>query len=154
MVLAIAALIILMVLVALPALQRNQRDQSRKTFQGKVASAVTTYSSNKRNNLPTSGASLSGYFDGSPATAGARSGDSSFIANASDGYADNQYFIRVSDGSGLGTPSTGVANIDVIQIYTGAKCNNTADAAIRGTARQAAVLMKMENGNAVVCMDV
>ena len=119
LVLAIAALIFLMVFIALPALQRNQRDQARKTFQSKVSSAVTTYQSNKRGVSPTTGATLSGYFDGVAATATAESTDT-----------------------------------DVVQMYTSAKCNTTGDQAVAGTNRQAAILMKMENGGSIVCQEV
>mgnify|MGYP000849802531 CR=1 FL=1 len=152
LVLAIAALIFLMVFIALPALQRNQRDQARKTFQSKVASAVTTYQSNKRGELPTTGKDLSSYYDGVAATAGKKNSDNSFTAIANDGYADNQYFVRISKYASGNT--VGVANTDVVQVYTEAKCNTTADAAVTGTGRQAAILMKMENGNSVTCQEV
>ena len=152
LVLAIAALIFLMVFIALPALQRNQRDQARKTFQSKVSSSVTTYQSNKAGNQPTTGAALAGYFDGVAATAGNQSSDATFTAAATDAYAESQYFVRVTAWATGNT--TGVANTDVVQVYTGAKCNATTDAAIKGTARQAAILMKMENGNTVTCQTV
>lgn len=152
LVLAIAALIFLMVFIALPALQRNQRDQARKTFQSKVSSSVTTFQSNKRNILPTTGAALAGYYDGVAATAGTKNVDGSFTATANDGYADAQYFVTVR--ARASTDTVGAANTDVVQVFTSAKCNATGDASVAGTGRQAAILMKMENGNAVVCQEV
>jgi prepilin-type N-terminal cleavage/methylation domain-containing protein len=156
LVLAIAALIFLMVFIALPALQRNQRDQARKTFQSKVSSAVTTHQSNKRGVSPATGEALSGYFDGVPATATAKSTDSTsrYIATGSDGFGENQYFVRVSPFPSGARTATGVAATDVVQVYTSAKCDTTGDQAIAGTNRQAAILMKMENGGSIVCQEV
>lgn len=156
LVLAIAALIFLMVFIALPALQRNQRDQARKTFQSKVSSAVTTFQSNKRGVSPPTGAALSGYFDGVAATAGARSTDSasSYTASPNDGFGENQYFVRISPFTSGGGAAVGTAARDVVQVYTSAKCNTTGDQAIAGTNRQAAILMKMENGGSIVCQEV
>lgn len=155
LVLAIAALIFLMVFIALPALQRNQRDQARKTFQSKVSSAVTTYQSNKRGTNPNRGSALSGYFDGVAATAGAKSTDpaaSTFTAAATDGYGEGQYFVRVT---AYASPATvGVSANDIVQVFTGAKCNATGDAAEVGTQRQAAIIMKMENGQSHSCQEV
>ncbi|MBP6038057.1 MAG: type II secretion system protein [Candidatus Saccharimonas sp.] len=155
LVLAIAALIFLMVFIALPALQRNQRDQARKTFQSKVSSAVTTYQSNKRGAQPTTGALLAPYFDGAAATAATKSSDGVYTATTNDGYADNQYIVVVNaKPNPIPANSAGNANIDVVQVYTGAKCNATADGIVAGTGRQAAILMKMENGNVVNCQEV
>lgn len=151
LVLAIAALIFLMVFIALPALQRNQRDQARKGVQSKVATAVTTYQSNKRNSLPTKGADLQGYVDGEAITGTPKNPDGTYTSGANDTLIDNQYYVTVdkytADGSGN-------AQKDVVQVFTGAKCNSTGDSAVVGTPRQAAILMKMENGNAVVCQEV
>jgi prepilin-type N-terminal cleavage/methylation domain-containing protein len=152
LVLAIAALIFLMVFIALPALQRNQRDAARKTFQSKVSSAVTTYQSNKRGNQPTTGAMLAQYFDGRAATTTDRSAGG-LTATANDGYAENLYIVRVTPWSTT-TTSPGVADVDVVQVFTGAKCNTNGDAAIVGSKRQAAILMEMENGNSVTCQEV
>lgn len=153
LVLAIAGLIFLMVLTALPALKRNQRDQARKTFQSKVSSAVTTYQSNRRNSLPATGKDFASYFDGVAAT-NQQSVDttpSPVTATPNDGYADNQYIVRVT---AFTSPFTTVARTDVVHVVTGAKCNTTGDSAVLGTGRQAAILMEMENGDSVVCQEV
>lgn len=153
LVLAIAALIFLMVFIALPALQRNQRDQARRTVQGKVASAVTTYQSNRRGAQPTTGAQLATYADGAAATAGAYDG---VTATTSDGMLENNsYYVRVGAlASGTTTATLGVANKTWIQVYTAAKCDSTGAGAISGTPKQAAVVMGLENGGSTVCQDV
>lgn len=143
LVLAIAALIFLMVFIALPALQRNQRDQDRKTVVGKVASAVTTYQSNKRGNNPTKGADLQGYVDGTTPTG---SGD------VNDTIIGNEYTVKIKQYSKEDDP--GSAAVDVIQVIIGAKCNTTGDSSIKGTTRQAAVMVKLENGDSIFCQDV
>ena len=150
LVLAIAALIFLMVFIALPALQRNQRDQARKEVVGKAASAVTTYQSNKRGNQPISGKDLAGYLDGTDAT-NAKSDNGNVTATDSDTLVDNNYIVRVSAYT---ADSVGVADTNVVQIITGAKCNTGGDKAISGSKRNAAIIVQMENGDAYFCQAV
>lgn len=149
LVLAIAALIFLMVFIALPALQRNQRDAARKDVLGKVTSAVTTYQSNNRGQQPANGTALQGYVDGTSAGS-TKSDNGSYTASASDTLVDNNYIVTVKNGL------TGVGNADtnVVQVITGAKCNSGGNAAVAGSTRNAAVLIKMENGDAYFCQDV
>ena len=52
LVLAIAGLIFLMVFIALPTLQRNQRDTQRKNDMARLKTAMDSYKSNNRGNLP------------------------------------------------------------------------------------------------------
>ena len=52
LVLAIAGLIFLMVFIALPTLQRNQRDTRRKNDLSRLKTAMDSYKSNDRGNLP------------------------------------------------------------------------------------------------------
>ena len=143
LVLAIAALIFLMVFIALPALQRNQRDQARKTFQSKVASAVTSYQSNKRGAQPASAAALAAYADG----------DKDASGNYTGKLDNGNYTLQVI-AQGSGTTATANSDNTYITVVTGAKCNSTADNAVAGTTRQAAILMKMENGDSLTCVDV
>jgi prepilin-type N-terminal cleavage/methylation domain-containing protein len=150
LVLAIAALIFLMVFIALPALQRNQRDASRKEIVGKVASAVTTYQSNKRGAQPTKGSDIKGYVDGVAQTGVKGETVTTFTSTANDTYVDNNYVVTVT--STLST--TGSADRNVIQVITKAKCNTTGDGAIAGSTRNAAILVKLENGDAYFCQDV
>jgi prepilin-type N-terminal cleavage/methylation domain-containing protein len=146
LVLAIAALIFLMVFIALPALQRNQRDQARKEVLGKVTSAVTSYQSNKRSNQPTSGADLQGYVDGKDATGvKAEHSTNSYAGTAKDTLIDNNYVLTVQ--AGVGGSDIGNADTNIIQVITGAKCDpDTSSKAIAGSARNAAVIILMENG--------
>ncbi len=152
LVLAIAALIFLMVFIALPALQRNTRDQDRKETVGKVASAITTYQSNKRGAQPTSGSVLNGYIDGKSEAGVAFEGQQGSSTTA-DSVVGNNYVVRV--GSSTEVTGNGVAGRNVIQVITGVKCNSTGDG--RGdaaSARSAAVLIRMENGDQIFCQDV
>ena len=151
LVLAIAALIFLMVFIALPALQRNQRDTARKDVLGKVASAVTTYQSNNRGQQPTNGAALAGYVDGVASTT--KSDTTGYTATASDTFVDNNYIVHVATFATAGV-GTDKADTNLIEIVTGAKCNSGGNAAATGSTRNAAVLVKMENGNAFFCEDV
>ena len=112
LVLAIAALIFLMVFIALPALQRNQKDQARRTVMGKVASAVTTYQSNRRSQQPTTGALLAPYADGVAAAGG------------TNGSLENGSYTLVVSAWAAGA-TVGAANQSTIQVYTGAKCDPT-----------------------------
>ena len=52
LVLAIAGLIFLMVFIALPTSQRNQRDTRRKNDMSRLKTAMDSYKSNDRGNLP------------------------------------------------------------------------------------------------------
>lgn len=150
LVLAIAALIFLMVFIALPALQRNQRDQARKEVIGKVSSAITTYQSNKRGNQPTKGSDLSGYVDGTAAD-GVKSDNGTVTGSSNDTLVDNNYLVIISN---FGASATGAADTNVVQVLTGAKCNDNGDGAISGSKRNAAIIIKMENGNSFFCQAV
>ncbi len=141
LVLAIAALIFLMVFIALPALQRNQRDQARKEVLGKVTSAVTTYQSNKRSMQPVTGADLKGYVDGTDATATGE--HNSYKSGAKDTLIDNNYILHLSTYTADGIDQ---ADTNIVQVITGAKCDDTGSKAIAGSARNAAVIIVMENG--------
>lgn len=139
LVLAIAALIFLMVFIALPALQRNQRDTARKSIQGKVTSAITSYQSNNRGRNPTTGAQLNGYLDGT--------------VNGSDTVLEQGEYTVTVDPRGAGPLAdggTGAASTTVIQIVTGARCadDQTID---QGTLRSAIAIVQLENGDAFVC---
>lgn len=156
LVLAIAALIFLMVFIALPALQRNTRDQDRKETVGKVASAITTYQSNKRGQQPTNGAALNGYVDGESKTGVAFEGSAiAGSSGTSDSIVGNNYVVVV--GSATSVTGNGQVGRNVIQVITGVKCNSASDG--RGdtaSARSAAVMIKLENGGGdqIFCQDV
>jgi len=140
LVLAIAALIFLMVFIALPALQRNQRDTARKTVLSKVASAVTNYQSNNRGAQPETGAALAGYVDGTE-----QDGDATM---------DNEYTVKAGTIGDVGE-GYGAADITVVQVIVNAKCGAENKATADGASkRNAAVIMKMENGSAFTCQTI
>lgn len=131
LVLAIAGLIFLMVFIALPALQRNQRDTARKNDVSTIASAVTTYTSNNRGTFPTA-ANLAGYLD-----------------DLSDNTDKTKITVNTSKPTTIASTSTLVADSAVV-VVVGMKCgtsSNTSQALSTGTARQFAVVTKLESGN-------
>ena len=135
LVLAIAALIFLMVFIALPALNRNARDQSRKTVQGKVVSAIGTYATNHRNQQYTNVTDLAPYLDVTqPGSAG------NTLDNV-DGYTLE----------GATSFSAEAVTQDKITLIKGQKCNTDGDGVAEGSSRNVAVLIRMENADAIVC---
>ena len=137
LVLAIAGLIFLMVFIALPALQRSQRDSARKQEMSTVLSQVTSYQSNNRGASPSGNAAFAAYLDGTLAGAVITLGSGTTVTFGA--------------ASPAVTTNTGATNDNMV-ITMGAKCD-TANAGnvIRGTARQAAATMKLENGDAMYC---
>ena len=126
LVLAIAGLIFMMVFIALPALQRNQRDTARKNDVSTVASAVTNYTTNNRGTFPTA-ANLAGYLD-----------------DLSDNT--DKTLVTVNTGK----PASIAPADAAVVIVPGMKCGastNTSQALTAGTARQFAVVVKLESGN-------
>jgi len=124
LVLAIAALIFLMIFVALPALQRGQRDTARKNDFGTIASAVNTYRSNNRNQLPSASADLDSYLD-----------ELSQVTS-----------VDVQNGASSGDEAE-----DTATVYTEAECDGP-DAVDAGP-RDAAVRAFVENGDNY-CQDI
>ena len=135
LVLAIAALIFLMVFIALPALNRNARDQSRKTVQGKVVSAIGTYATNHRNQQFSHVTDLAPYLDVTKPQ-----GDGDRLDNV-DGYTLEEASSFVADN----------ITQDKITLIKGQKCNTDGDGVTGGSSRNVAVLIRMENANAIVC---
>ena len=135
LVLAIAALIFLMVFIALPALNRNARDQSRKTVQGKVVSAIGTYATNHRNQQFSHVTDLAPYLDVTKPQ-----GDGDELDNV-DGYTLEEASSFVADN----------ITQDKITLIKGQKCNTDGDGVAEGSSRNVAVLIRMENANAIVC---
>jgi len=137
LVLAIAGLIFLMVFIALPALQRNQRDQERKTQVGAVATAITTYQSNNRGQSPSANATFAKYIDAT------MNGDKIELQSGAT--------VQQFTGTATTTPiAVTAATEDTIVFAIGAKCD-VDNKIIKGTSRQAAVLVGLENGGATYC---
>ena len=143
LVLAIAGLIFLMVFIALPALQRNQRDTARKNEVGKVASAITSYQSNNRGNMPD---------NPSTSTAFAKYLDAEVKDNKiTMGSGTTVSFSNVTGSDSAGIAISG-ATTDNIVVMMGRKCHDTdSSRTVAGTSRQAAVAVELENGSAVYC---
>lgn len=143
LVLAIAGLIFLMVFIALPALQSGQRDTARKNDVSIVASAVNTYASANKGNLPNS-AQLQGY-----------------VANVSGNTTVTNVTVQAR-----GATTTVAVTDTQVKVVTGAKCGATGAATVAngvktatqtiaaGTARQYATITLLEGGNGTsFCQD-
>lgn len=136
LVLAIAALIFLMVFIALPALQASQRDTARKNDVSIVASAINSWSSNNR------GKSI-GELVGK-----------TLLDQYATSKSDNTTSIVVK------AAATGdvTANDAEVTVYVGTKCDTVgAEGKVtlaKGTARQAAIVTKLEGGsNSGYCLE-
>lgn len=142
LVLAIAGLIFLMVFIALPALQRSQRDGARKQEVSKVLASITTYQGNNSGNSPSINEGFAGYIDGTyDSSAGAITlGSGTTVTKGASNYVGT-----ISDDS-----NKGVTN-DNIVFFVGSKCGSDAGSVVKGTSRQAAAVIKLENGNAYYC---
>lgn len=142
LVLAIAGLIFLMVFVALPALQSGQRDSARKNDVGSVASAVNTYTSNSRGRLPTKGDDLGKY--------SAADGKWSGYLNSVSASTTKVAVVKSDARPAANAPVTTVDG--TITIYLAARCGATSgeqQAISAGTARQYAVVTRLESGGGV-----
>ena len=136
LVLAIAGLIFLMVFIALPALQRNQRDAARKAEVGTVAGAITTFQSNNRGVSPGADATFANYIDATIV---------SNVVTFSSGT-------KVKKSAVTTFPQTVQADTETIIFVIGGKCGAASSAeVIKGTSRQTAVVVQLENGDAFYC---
>ena len=136
LVLAIAALIFLMVFIALPALQRSQRDTQRKNDLSRMTTALTSYESNNRGDLPTDwNAFRTGY-----------------ITTAGDTFVDpsgTAYVFKVDNA--VQTIADFDATAPTIYVTTGAKCTGETTVLGQG-ARKVAFQMKLE-GSGTACQN-
>ncbi len=133
LVLAIAALIFLMIFVALPALQRGQRDTARKNDQNTIVSAVNAWTGNHRGSLPKADDLDSLRTD--------------YIKNL------NQYDV---DDVDLATDQSGINSVttDTVKIVLEHKCDESGGEKLGSSQqRSAAVYVRLEASNAVVCAD-
>ncbi|MFZ1360917.1 MAG: type II secretion system protein [Candidatus Saccharimonadales bacterium] len=141
LVLAIAGFIFLMVLVALPSLQRGQRDAQRKQDVTRISTQFTNYVSSTRGVVPNSPASLGkfvkGYLNGPSAT------------TAGEEYRDpngEPYGIKYNI-----TPD----DIGNIGYYDKSSCvsDGSGEVTRTNTARDFALVIKLENQSAPYCID-
>lgn len=131
LVLAVAALIFLMVFIALPALQRGQRDGARKNDASVVAAAITSYKSNNRGSLPTSG-TFSDFKE-------------EYLSDPLSQYENSQIEIA-NDSQRTSDPG------DRMFVYLGDKCSDESSNAIDGNSRTAAIRVSLETGG-TYCQD-
>lgn len=148
LVLAIAGLIFLMVFIALPALQRSQRDSARKQEMSTVLSQVTSYQSNNRGASPakdsTSIAAFAKYLD-------TTASDTGVIELNSGTTVTFGAAVTSTTDTPIPVEGDAIASNDNMLVVMGAKCGTTAGTMVKGTNRQAAAAMKLENGDAVYC---
>ena len=137
LVLAIAGLIFLMVFIALPALQRNQRDTQRKNDLSRTLTAVQSYQSNNRGQLPTDWGSFV----------------NSYLKLDGDQYKDpdgSSYVLwEYTIAAGKPTYRTNSVGNSVIFLYKNAKCDGENIVAGDGSNR-IAFAMFLEGGG-VAC---
>lgn len=134
LVLAIAALIFLMIFIALPALQRGQRDTARKQDQNKVVTAVNTWRSNHRGQLP----------------------DKSDQAEFQEKYVKelSQYnFDQVSLDDSASPLTEDSLTLDNIVVVLGHSCSDDGSDIGDSSSRAAAVFIRLEASEDVVCSD-
>lgn len=145
LVLAIAGLIFMMVFIALPALQRSQRDTQRKNDLSRLNTAVASYQSNNRGNLPTN--------TGTPTQSWASFLTRYVSTNAGDEFSDPtgaNYTLTVGVAA-PNIPATFNSAAPIIYVTTGAKCNGESLTLLQGS-RKVAFQMKLE-GNGIACQN-
>lgn len=143
LVLAIAGLIFLMVFIALPALQRNQRDTAKKQEISTVLAQVTSYQSNNRGTSPATDATAK----------------QKFVQYLEGKWESPNIILNSGTVVSLGQFATGSTpsdpeDYDTMVVVVGAKCatGSTATTTIeKGTARQSAAMMRLENSDAIYC---
>jgi prepilin-type N-terminal cleavage/methylation domain-containing protein len=127
-VLAIAGLILLIVFLAVPALQRNGRDTQRRSDVSRELGAAQEVVNNNNGQLSSlttanvlAAAGTLAYYQAGPTVTAMAAG--------------------VNAGSGLNSTTT-----DTTTLYTAAVCDGTTGKAISGSARQVAIVYKIESG--------
>lgn len=136
LVLAIAGLIFMMVFIALPALQRSQRDTQRKNDLSRAITALNSYQSNNRGNLPTN---TSAFWNNTFRP--------QYITVAGDTFADpsgNTYTFSVQT-TAMPSGTTFNSAAPTIRVVYGAVCNGDTLTTGQGT-RKVALQMKLEGG--------
>lgn len=147
LVLAIAGLIFMMVFIALPSLQRSQRDTQRKQDLSRVMTAITSYSSNNRGNVPAAVVATLNTFKSSYLTV---NGDA-FIDPSGAGSNNNtatSYDFVVANAAAAKTAGFSTATQNIIYYAVGAVCNTAGNELALTTAgnRKVAIRMYLEGG--------
>ena len=147
LVLAIGALIFLVVFLAVPALQRNQRNDARKRDISSVVDAVASFTGNNPGKIVENG---DAYSSGSAQ----RSTD---LGKYLDTLSTNTDTVTVKSGATIVTRPTDFGDTtrpNKIWVYTGAKCQGSAELAT-GSSRSVAVIGAMETASGIqaYCQD-
>lgn len=122
LVLAIAGLIFLIVFLALPQLQKSRRDTQRRNDAGRMISALESYASSNDGAYP------------------ALADVSTAISNYGGTFKDP------TTGSSYTFQGTAPTTAGQIQYATGQKCKGSGFDPDGGSARDIAMIMKLENG--------
>ncbi len=137
LVLAIAGLIFLVVFLALPALQRQQRDTQRRSDGSRVLTSIQNYQSNNGGAIPNTQAKVDTI-------------KTSYLNVGGTSFSDpNGTAYSLTWKSNTTDLATAVPD-NTMFVYSAAKCSG--ENAIAGTANQAAVRVKLENGG-TFCVD-
>ena len=141
LVLAIAGLIFLMVFIALPALQRNQRDTQRKNDLSRLKTALDSYKSNNKGQIPTK-AGFNSFIDSYIKING-----EPFTDPSGRGYI---FGLNYSTGS-VGWKPTDPNSYYSMHFGAGMKCDGEAKVVANGM-NNYSLQMKLESGG-VYCID-
>jgi len=126
LVLAIAGLIFLIVFLALPQLQKSRRDTQRRNDAGRIISGLESYASSNDGSYPADGAA-------------ATTAISDYAGSIKDPSSGSAYTLGDTAVTGSSTPGS-------IQYAPAKKCSGTTVTSTGATARDVAILMKLENG--------
>ena len=152
LVLAIAGLIFLMVFIALPTLQRNQRDTRRKNDMSRLKTAMDSYKSNDRGQMPTA-SQLTGYSYATSFTKSYLKTDTeAFNDPGGESYylwRDNAYAVNGADGWKPGRYSQ--YNIRYIFITAAKKCSG--EGIISGGGENNYTIQYSLEGGGRICLD-
>jgi prepilin-type N-terminal cleavage/methylation domain-containing protein len=152
LVLAIAGLIFLMVFIALPALQRSQRDTQRKDDLARVQTAVNSYQSNNRGQIPFSCAV-------GACTVNANFEPRYIITDANDAFEDpdgTPYTFAgiLAAGNGVQSMPATINTFDhVIRYVVGATCDATEGNYVGGQGLRKVALFYRLEGGAIICVN-
>ncbi|NTW62092.1 type II secretion system protein [Candidatus Saccharibacteria bacterium] len=139
LVLAIAGLIFMMVFIALPALQRGQRDTQRKNDLSRLNTALNSYQSNNRGNLPATGNWTTGFLN-------------RYVVTSGDTFVDpsgTDYVLQEVDAA-FSIPTDFDATSPIIYITTHRTCDGEGLTSTDQGARKVAFRVKLE-GSGVTC---
>lgn len=153
LVLAIAGLIFMMVFIALPSLQRSQRDTQRKNDLSRVMTAITSYSSNNRGNVPAAVVATLNTFKSSYLTV---SGDSFMDPSGANSVNRNSVTYDWNTANATGALNAGFTTATQNTIYyaVGFTCDpaGSGNALLNAGSRKVTVRMYLEGGG-VACQN-